>query len=32
MKELASQMKFEEAADIRDRLIRAQRERLISAT
>jgi excinuclease ABC subunit B len=30
MKELASQMKFEDAAGIRDRLIRVQRERLIS--
>jgi excinuclease ABC subunit B len=32
MKELASQMKFEEAAEIRDRLLRAQRERLLSTT
>jgi excinuclease ABC subunit B len=30
MKELASQMKFEDAAEIRDRLVRARRERLIS--
>jgi excinuclease ABC subunit B len=32
MKELASRMKFEEAAEIRDRLLRAQRERLLSTT
>ncbi len=32
MKELASQMKFEDAAGIRDRLLRAQRERLLSTT
>jgi hypothetical protein len=31
MKELASQMKFEEAADIRDRVIHARRERLLGA-
>ncbi len=31
MKELASQMKFEDAAEIRDRLVRARRERLVSA-
>ena len=30
MKELASQMKFEEAAELRDRIIRARRERLIT--
>ncbi len=29
MKELASQMKFEEAADLRDRIIHARRERLL---
>jgi excinuclease ABC subunit B len=32
MKELASQMKFEDAAGIRDRLLRARRERLIAVT
>ncbi len=32
MKELASQMKFEDAAELRDRILRARRERLISAT
>ncbi len=31
MKELASQMKFEDAAELRDRIVRARRERLISA-
>jgi excinuclease ABC subunit B len=31
MKELASQMKFEDAAELRDRILRARRERLISA-
>ena len=31
MKELASQMKFEDAADLRDRVLRARRERLLSA-
>jgi len=30
MKELASQMKFEDAAELRDRLLRARRERLIA--
>jgi len=29
MKELASQMKFEEAAQLRDRIIHARRERLL---
>jgi excinuclease ABC subunit B len=29
MKELASQMKFEEAAELRDRILRARRERLL---
>jgi excinuclease ABC subunit B len=32
MKELASQMKFEDAAALRDRIIRARRERLTSVT
>ncbi len=32
MKELASQMKFEDAADLRDRILHARRERLIAAT
>ena len=32
MKELASQMKFEGAAEIRDRVLRARRDRLLSAT
>ncbi len=32
MKELASQMKFEDAAELRDRLLRARRERLLSTT
>jgi len=31
MKELASQMKFEDAAELRDRILRARRERLITA-
>ena len=31
MKELASQMKFEDAAELRDRILHARRERLISA-
>ena len=31
MKELASQMKFEDAAELRDRILRARRERLTSA-
>jgi len=31
MKELASQMKFEDAAELRDRLLRARRERLLGA-
>ncbi len=29
MKELASQMKFEDAAELRDRILRARRERLL---
>ena len=32
MKELASQMKFEDAAELRDRILRVRRERLTSAT
>ncbi len=32
MKELASQMKFEDAAELRDRILRARRERLTSVT
>ena len=32
MKELASQTKFEEAAELRDRILHARRDRLISAT
>jgi excinuclease ABC subunit B len=32
MKELASQMKFEEAADLRDRIIHARRERLLDVS
>jgi excinuclease ABC subunit B len=32
MKELASQMKFEQAAEIRDRVLHARRERLIAVT
>jgi len=32
MKELASQMKFEDAAELRDRILRARRERLLTAT
>ena len=31
MKELASQMKFEDAAELRDRILRARRERLTAA-
>ena len=31
MKELASQMKFEDAAELRDRILRARRERLLTA-
>ena len=31
MKELASQMKFEEAAELRDRILKARRERLLAA-
>jgi len=31
MKELASHMKFEEAAEIRDRILKARRERLLTA-
>jgi excinuclease ABC subunit B len=31
MKELASQMKFEDAADLRDRILHARRERLLGA-
>ncbi len=31
MKELASQMKFEDAAELRDRILRARRERFVSA-
>jgi excinuclease ABC subunit B len=32
MKDLASQMKFEDAAELRDRILRVRRERLTSAT
>ena len=32
MKELASQMKFEEAAELRDRILHARRERLLEVT
>jgi excinuclease ABC subunit B len=32
MKELASQMKFEDAADLRDRILHARRERLLDVT
>ena len=32
MKELASQTKFEEAAELRDRILHARRDRLINAT